>query len=340
MLVKLSTACPKEGDFAVTDPATRAGVIVVGSLTVDLTSFSDRLPSPGETVLGTHFTMVAGGKGGNQALASARMGAPTWMVGCVGDDAFRPIVAAGLSAGGVHAEHVRTVPGSSTGIAHIRVDSRGDNNIVMIPLANAELGAHDVDAALAALRGRVAVALVQLEIPIDVALHAVRGAKAAGLVTVLDPAPAPLTPLADDVYPLLDVVTPNETEASLLTGVPVVDQESAQAAGEWFVARGCATAIITLGAEGSVIVRGDKPARMVRAASVESIDTTAAGDAFTGAFGSRLALGDGIDTALTWATAAGGLATTVNGASSSIPNLDAVRVLVQAGRRSRSGQLS
>src|SRR5581483_12023055 len=115
------------------------GVLVVGSLTVDLTAASERLPAAGETVLGTGFTQVAGGKGANQALAAARMGAPTWMVGRVGDDAFREIVFAALADAGVRADFVTTTPDVATGIAHIRVDARGDNDIVMVPLANAAL---------------------------------------------------------------------------------------------------------------------------------------------------------------------------------------------------------
>jgi ribokinase len=305
------------------------GVVVIGSLTVDLTSFSDRLPARGETVIGRQFTMVAGGKGANQALASARMGAPTWMVGCVGDDIFAVTVTEGLAAAGVNAGYVRAVPDAATGIAHIRVNGRGDNDIVMIPLANGELRAADVDAALAGLSGRAGVALVQLEIPADVAVHALGAARARGMTTVLDPAPAPREPLPADVYRLVDIVTPNETEASLLTGVPVVGEESARRAGEWLVGQGCRTAVITLGAAGSVLVRRGEFARLIPALPVAAVDSTAAGDAFAGALGSRLAAGQDLDGALRWAAAAGALATTVGGASSSIPGHDAVRRLLQ-----------
>jgi ribokinase len=316
------------------------GVAVVGSLTVDLTSFSDRLPALGETVLGRQFTMVAGGKGANQALAAARMGAPTWMVGCVGDDVFSATVTDGLAAGGVNAEYVRAVPGAATGIAHIRVDGQGDNDIVMIPLANGDLRTGDVDAALAGLDGRVGVVLVQLEIPADVAVHALRAAHARGITTVLDPAPAPREPLPADVYGLIDVVTPNETEASLLTGVTVVDEDSAQRAGEWFTGQGCGAAVITLGAAGAVLVRHGKPAQVIPPVAVAAVDSTAAGDAFTGALGSRLAATDGLEAALRWAAAAGALATTVGGASSSIPDHDAVRRLLDTQTAGRTEHIS
>lgn len=310
-----------------------AGVAVVGSLTVDLTSFSDRLPAPGETVLGRQFTMVAGGKGANQALAAARMGAPTWMIGCVGDDVFSTTVTDGLDAGGVNPEFVRAVPGAATGIAHIRVDGRGDNDIVMIPLANSDLRTGDVDAALAGLADRVSVVLVQLEIPVDVAMHALRAAHARGITTVLDPAPAPREPLPVDVYHLIDVVTPNETEASLLTGINVVDEESARRAGEWFTGQGCRAAVITMGAAGAVLVRRDEPVQLIPPVPVTAVDSTAAGDAFTGALGSRLAVAEGLEAALRWAAAAGALATTVGGASSSIPDRDAVHRLLQGAAR-------
>lgn len=321
-------------------PPAPAGVVVVGSLTVDLTSFSDRLPALGETVLGHQFTMVAGGKGLNQALAAARMGAPTWMVGCVGDDLFASTVTGGLAAAGVNADYVRAVPGAATGIAHIRVDGHGDNDIVMIPLANGNLRTGDVDAALAALDGQAGVALVQLEIPAEVAVHALRAARARGLTTVLDPAPAPREPLPDDVYGLVDVVTPNETEAARLTGVPVVDEPSARMAGEWFTERGCRTAVITLGAAGSVVVRRGEPGRLIPAVPVAAVDSTAAGDAFAGALGSRLAATGDLDGALRWAAAAGALATTVSGASSSIPDLDAVRRLLGEHPAARTERIS
>jgi ribokinase len=323
-----------------TQMPTPDGVAVVGSLTVDLTSFSDRLPVLGETVLGHQFTMVAGGKGANQALAAARMGAQTWMVGCVGDDVFSATVIDGLAAGGVDARYVRAVPGAATGIAHIRVDGRGDNDIVMIPLANSDLRAGDVDAALAGLAGRVGVVLVQLEIPADVAVHALRAAHARGITTVLDPAPAPREPLPAGLYELIDVVTPNETEASLLTGVTVVDEESARRAGEWFTGQGCRAAVITLGAAGAVLVRRGEPVQVIPPVPVAAVDSTAAGDAFTGALGSRLAAAEGLEAALRWAAAAGALATTVGGASSSIPDHHAVRRLLDEQLAGRTEHIS
>jgi ribokinase len=307
-------------------PGPPAGVVVIGSLTVDLTAVSGRLPRLGETVLGTDFQMVPGGKGANQALVAARLGAPTWMVGAVGDDLFRQTVLDGLAGAGVNAEHVRTVAATPTGIAHIRVDSTGDNDIVMIPLANAALSTTDIERALAALAGQVGVALVQLEIPIDIAVYAIRAAHSSGLQVILDPAPA--APLPDAIYALVDVVTPNESEAALLTGVDVVDSRSAATAGRWFIERGCGTAVITLGAKGAVVVGGDGSSRHYPGFPVKAVDATAAGDAFSGALGTMLAAGAETETALTWAAAAGALAVTAYGASSSLPDRRAVEAFL------------
>lgn len=295
---------------------------------IDLTAFADRLPAPGETVLGSQFVMVAGGKGLNQALAAARLGAPAWMVGCVGDDAFSPTVLAALTESGADTTHVRQVAGVSTGVAHIRVGRDGGNDIVVVPLANARLRAGDVDAALDALAGRASVLLVQLEIAVDVAVHALGAARARGMTTVLDPAPAPRVPLDENVYRLIDVMTPNETEAALLTGVTVTDEGSARQAAESLVRMGCGTAIVTLGAAGCVVASKSEPTRALPALPVEAVDTTAAGDAFTGALGSRLAAGDDLDTAVRWATAAGALTTTIAGASPAIPAREAVSRLI------------
>lgn len=301
-----------------------AGVLVVGSLTVDLTAASERLPSPGETVLGTGFTQVAGGKGANQALAAARMGALTWMVGRVGTDPFRGIVLDALVDAGVRVNFVTETAELPTGIAHIRVDARGDNDIVMVPLANGALTPVDVDSAVAGAVGHARVLLTQMEIPLATTVHALRAGRSAGLITVLDPAPAPSDGLPEYAYALVDVITPNETEAFLLTGIKVTDADSAAAAGSSLVERGCGAALITLGAGGVMVVDREGGARRIAGYSVQSIDSTAAGDAFTGALGSRLAAGDPLTDAIAWANAAGALATTVMGASSSIPTRDAV----------------
>ncbi|MGW4493357.1 ribokinase [Streptomyces sp. NPDC004376] len=305
---------------------TRTGVLVVGSITADVTAFTRRLPRPGETVLGDDFTLVLGGKGANQAVAAARAGAPTWMAGCVGEDLFRDLALDGLRGHGVETSEVRTVPGR-TGVAHIRVDASGENDIVITPLANASLTPEMVDESIAATRDRTRVLLLQLEVRAEVTRHAARAGAEAGFTVVLDPAPAQRLP--DDIWQYVDVVTPNESEAAALTGVEVDGPESAERAARWFLDRGVRHALITLGGAGAVSVTADA-VRHFPAFPVTPVDTTAAGDAFTGAFGAALAAGLDADTAVRRGMAAGALATTRPGASPSLPDLTAIDALLAA----------
>ncbi|MEE1651442.1 ribokinase [Brachybacterium sp. J144] len=293
--------------------ASPVGVVVVGSASVDLTAVSTRRPAPGETLLGESFSLVLGGKGANQAIAASRAGAPTRFVGCVGEDDFATVVRDGLAEAGVDLAHLCTVPGR-TGIAHIRVDADGENDIVVVPLANSCLTAEHVDAALA--EGAARVLLTQLEIPTEVALHALAAAHRRGVLTILDPAPA--QPLPAELWPLLDVVTPNETEAEQITGA--ADPE---AAAHWFLARGTRAALITCGAAGSLLVTAAGTTE-IPAREVEVVDTTAAGDALAGYLAARLAAGDELAAAAHIAAIAGSLAVTRRGASPSIPAADEV----------------
>ena len=169
--------------------ADRSGVVIVGSVTADVTTFSARLPARGETILGDEFTLMLGGKGANQAVAAGRSGARTSFVGCVGDDLFHDLVVNGLSDAGVDLAHLRTVPGP-TGIAHIRVDSSAQNDIVMVPLANAALSAEQIDDALTALAPTTSVLLTQLETPSALTAHITARGREHGMTVILDPAPA------------------------------------------------------------------------------------------------------------------------------------------------------
>lgn len=291
------------------------GVLVIGSITADVTAFTDRLPSPGETVLGNDFTLVLGGKGANQAVAAAHFGTPTWMVGCVGQDTFAELTADGLRQHGVRTDLVRSVSGP-TGVAHIRVNAIGQNDIVITPLANTHLDRSDVDMALTTLRGQVGVLLLQLEVRSDITAYAAHAGHAAGLTVILDPAPA--VPIAEDVWRDIDIVTPNETEAALITGMMVTDAPSAEKAARWFIDRGVRHAIVTLGAHGAVAVDAEHTVAL-ESFEVRAVDTTAAGDAFTGTLGAALAQGIALADAVRHGMAAGALAVTKAGASPCLP---------------------
>ncbi|HIY65801.1 MAG TPA: ribokinase [Candidatus Agrococcus pullicola] len=301
--------------------AAPGAVLVVGSVTADVTTFSSRLPEPGETFLGDAFTLVLGGKGANQAVAAGRAGAEARFVGCVGTDLFQELVTGGLRDAGVDITHLRAVD-DQTGIAHIRVDAAGENDIVMVPLANAHLSTEQIDTAFADFADTSSVMLSQLEIPFTLTMHAIRRAQEHGLTVVLDPAPA--HELDEEIWPLIDIVTPNETEARLLTGIPVTDQASAVEAAQWFLDRGVKHALITLAGEGSVLVASDGTATHFPPLRVDVVDTTAAGDAFAGFLAAGLASGSDLHAAIERASAAGALAVTKRGASPSLPMHDEV----------------
>ena len=305
-------------------PPAPDGVLVVGSISADVTSFSKRLPEPGETLLGDDLTLVLGGKGANQAAAAALAGAHTQIVGCVGDDLFQQLTLGSLRDLGVDVSAVRVVDGS-TGVAHIRVDASGQNDIVVVPLANSRLAVDDVSAGIRAATGRASVLMTQLETPLAVTAHAIRAGRRAGMTVLLDPAPA--ARLDEELWAFVDVVTPNDIEARLLTGVPVDDVASAEAAGRWFVERGVRHAVVTLASSGVVVVDADGP-RHLPALEVVAVDTTAAGDAFAGYLPAGLARGAHIDAVLPRAMAAGALAVTRRGASTSLPTAAAVETLL------------
>ncbi|MCK6065438.1 MULTISPECIES: ribokinase [Microbacterium] len=296
-------------------PAGRTGVVIVGSVTADVTTFSQRLPARGETILGDQFTLFLGGKGANQAVAAGRAGAQTSFVGCVGDDLFHDLIVDGLTEAGVDLAHLRTVPGP-TGIAHIRVDASAQNDIVMVPLANAELSKEQIDTALDALAVTSSVLLTQLETPSALTAHITARGQELGFTVILDPAPA--APLPAEVWRSIDIVTPNETEASVLSGIEVTDPPSAEQAGRWFLDQGAGAAVITLAGQGSCVVTSDG-ATIVPAYPVDAVDTTAAGDAYAGYLGAALANGAPLTDAVRLATAAGALTVTKHGASPSLP---------------------
>jgi ribokinase len=297
-------------------------VLVVGSLNMDLVARAPRLPSPGETIAGHGFATVPGGKGANQAVASARLGARTAMIGCVGDDAFGERLRAGLEADGIDCAGVRRVPGASSGVAVIVVDDGGQNGIVVVPGANGLLVPADVDARAEDLAAAGAVAL-QLDVPLATVEHTARRARALGRTVVLNP--APVRPLPPGLLANADILVPNELEVAALVGAPVRTVEDAIAAGRRLRADGAGTVLVTLGAAGVVEV-GPGEARHHAAPRVEAVDTTAAGDTFIGGLCAALVRGRPLADAIAFAQAAAAISVTRAGAQPSIPFLREVNV--------------
>ncbi len=305
-------------------------VLVIGSLNMDLVVRCARLPAPGETVSGHGFATLPGGKGANQAVAAARAGARVAMLGAVGTDGFGATMRAGLVAEGIDLAHLATVPGPS-GIALIAVDDDGANQIVVAPGANAAVTTTAIDHALDALEP--GILLLQHEIPLEVVAHAARAAAARGWFVLLNPAPAALVPTA--VWPALDLIAPNETEAAALLGAPVTDPDAAAAG---LRALGARAALVTLGAAGAVYADAAGP-RRVASLPARAVDTTGAGDAFLGALAAMLAAGCRIDEAMGFAAAAAALSVTRPGAQPSLPTRAEVRDFLSAVAGDRSGSV-
>jgi len=292
-----------------------AKVAVVGSVNIDMVVRSQRIPAVGETVTGGAFVMAHGGKGANQAVAAARLGAQVTLVANVGNDIFGHEALEGFRHEGIVTDFVGCDASQATGVALILVDHRGANLISVAPGANFTLSAAQVRAAAPAIAA-AKVLLVQLETSLDTVRTACQIARDAGVAVVLDPAPA--APLDDDLLRLVSVIKPNETEAAHLTGISVSDRASAEAAGRALLARGAQNAIITLGAEGSVLVTQGETLH-VPSVPIQAVDTTAAGDAYSGGLAFRLAAGDSLRDAVAYASLVGAMAATKLGAQPSMP---------------------
>jgi len=298
-------------------------IIVVGSLNMDLIARTPRLPQPGETVLGHEFDTAPGGKGANQAVAAARLGAQVAMVGRVGDDDYGQALLATMASDGVNTKHVTVDPEASTGVALIELDDAGENSIIVIPGANMRLTPADVQAAESMLAASD-VLLLQLESPLPVVQHAIRAARTRGVTVVLNPAPA--RPLPVELLRDVDYLVPNETEAGLLVGREVSDTASARDAAHSLRGKGVRTVILTLGGQGALLIGEDDI--LVPAFKVKVVDTTAAGDAFVAGFAVALAGGRDLERAVGFANAAGALATTRLGAQPSLPTAAEVEALL------------
>jgi ribokinase len=296
--------------------SSRSGpVVVIGSLNIDLVVQVPHMPAAGETLTGSGFATVAGGKGANQAVASARMGAPVAMVGRVGVDAYAATLLDGLRADAIGASEVRSVPGVHSGVAVIVVEADGQNRIVLAPGANAALDPAAIDAAGALIDG-AAMVVLQLEVPMASVVHAAARARAAGVPVLLNAAPAQALPEA--LWAAIDLLVVNEGEAALLAGLPGVDAASAAHAALALQRRGPRCVIVTLGA-GGVVWAETQGTRAQPARVVQAVDTTAAGDTFIGAIAAALREGMPLDAAIALGQAASALCVTRRGAQPSIP---------------------
>jgi ribokinase len=277
----------------------RPRIGVVGSSNVDVVTYVDRMPVWGETIAAPRFEMNYGGKGANQAVAAAKLGAEVVMVSKVGGDMLGAGVLENFAAMGVGTKHVPRVPGQSTGTATILVSAEGDNCILIVKGANGDISPADVEAAADDL-ATCDLILLQLEIPFDAVYAALEFGKRRGVKTVLNPAPA-VTTLDPEKVRLASFVTPNETELAILTGMPVESEDDIGRAAKKLLAAGNETVIVTLGARGALAAT---PAGLKRIppAKVEAIDSTGAGDAFIGSFARYHAAGLDLDAALGKAT--------------------------------------
>jgi len=294
----------------------RRTAVVAGSLNMDLVMRVPRMPGPGETLAGHGFAQAEGGKGANQAVAAARLGAHVAMIGRVGADGFGAALKAALARDAIDTTHVSTHPRAPTGVAMILVEDGGENRIVLAPGANAALTSAEIDAAwklIAACR----VLAVQLESPIATVRHAIGCARRAGAAVLLNPAPAP-DALPDDLWPCIDLLVPNETEAARLTGLEVYDPASAALAARVLRARGVGQVIITLGPQGLLLAGSEGEVHMP-ARPVAAIDTTAAGDSLIGGLIAGLCEGMALPDAARLGLLAASITVTRPGAQPSLP---------------------
>jgi ribokinase len=288
-------------------------IAVVGSANVDLVTFADRFPRPGETIFGTHVDLGWGGKGANQAVAARLCGADVDMIARVGSDLFGPATIDNFKAQGIGAEFVRVVEGASSGVAPIFVDPNGENRIIVVKGANDRLTPADVDEALPVL-SRAGCIVLQLEIPIDTVYHTIRLAHRLGVRCLLNPAPG--QPLDMDVVSAADYLIPNESEAEAISGMPVRTVEDAGACARQLVSRGIRRVIVTLGEKGALLAT-ENGTELVPGFAVQTKDTTGAGDAFIGSFAVFLAEGIAERDAIVRANLYAALSTTAVGTQKS-----------------------
>ena len=303
-------------------------ILVVGSSNTDLIIKAARIPKPGETILGGEFARAAGGKGANQAVAAARAGGDVTFIARVGRDANGDAARAGFAADGINVKSVIRDPSRPSGVALILVDQHGENSIAVASGANDKLSPADVRRAKPAFR-RAQIVLLQLETPLPTVVASAELAAAAGVRVVLNPAPA--WPLPAQLLKRIYLLTPNESEAELLTGVAVTDEATATRAADNLLARGVENVIITLGARGA-FVAGKNLRQFIPGFKVRAVDATGAGDIFNGALVVALAEGRSLLEAASFASAAAAISVTRFGAQPSVPMRREIEAMLVTGK--------
>ena len=290
-------------------------IAVIGSSNTDMVIKTSKLPVPGETILGGDFFLNAGGKGANQAVAAARLGGKVSLIAKTGDDVFGRQARQLFENENINTDYLVNDPDHPSGVALITVDDRGENCIVVAPGANSYLMQSDIDLAHEEIF-RSDIILMQLEIPLETVIHVANIAYQAGKKVILNPAPA--LKISDELLSKLYLITPNETEAEIISGIPVKDTDSAILAAQNLHARGVKVVIITLGSKGALLFTGEE-AILIPSPKVEAIDTTAAGDIFNGAIAVAISEGLALEKAVEFACKAAAISVTRMGAQSSAP---------------------
>ena len=295
-------------------------ICVIGSLNMDLVVNVDTMPKPGQTIIGSNFKEVPGGKGANQAVAMARLNGNVSMIGKVGEDGFGQTLINSLKNDKVDTTYIQTAKGA-TGVALITVDKNAQNSIVVSPGANFEVKEDDIDNNIEAIKNSDIVVL-QLETPLNTIKYALNKAKELNKYTILNPAPA--VKLDDEIIKNVDLLTPNETELEIISGVSIETEEDIQKAAQIMIEKGVKELIVTLGSKGSLYINKEK-SMFKKAYKVEAVDTTAAGDSYTGALAVALSQDNGIEDSMDFASKVGALSVLKEGAQSSLPTLEDVK---------------
>ncbi|MFC2083520.1 ribokinase [Bacteroidota bacterium] len=295
-------------------------IVVVGSSNTDMIIKTDKIPKPGETVIGGKFYKAAGGKGANQAVAASRAGGNVTFIASVGNDLFGDEAIMGFQKDGINIKHIKKDSEEASGIALIFIDNKGENSIAVASGANLKLQESDIEKAKERISG-ADVLLMQLEIPINTVEAAAKIADSSGVKVILNPAPA--QPLSNELLKHITILTPNESEAELLTGLEVKDEPGAEKAAKILIEKGVELVIITLGTKGALLATKDE-SKLVAGFKVNAADTTAAGDVFNGALAVAIAENKSLSEAIKFANAAAAISVTRMGAQPSVPQRDEI----------------